>query len=64
MNSKKSFPKVSHKCNACGVCGKEDVSYHGSPDYETCTTCKGEKNKIFYRDMTTNEKLDYLLNKL
>jgi len=58
----KEFPKISHKCNTCGGDGLEDVSYHGSPQYEPCQRCDGKKDVIYYREMTVNEKLDYLLN--
>ena len=56
------FPKIAHKCSICGGDGIADVSYHGSPIYEDCQRCKGKKDVIYYREMTVNEKLDYLLN--
>ena len=55
------FPKVDHLCPVCGGTGKEDVSRHGSPQWEECYRCKGIKGFIFQREMTVGEKLDYLL---
>ena len=55
------FPKISYKCLICDGSGIEDISYHGSPIYEDCQRCKGKKDIIYYREMTVNEKLDYLL---
>ena len=56
------FPKIAHKCSICSGDGIEDVSCHGSPIYKDCQRCKGKKDIIYYREMTVNEKLDYLLN--
>ena len=58
----KNFPKVAHKCSVCGGDGIEDVSYHGPSIYEDCYRCEGKKDVIYYREMTVDEKLDYLLN--
>lgn len=58
------FPKVESKCTSCGGSGEQDTSYHGSSWYDTCMTCKGDKSLIFKREMTVDEKLDYLLTKV
>ena len=58
------FPKIEHNCTICGGSGKDDVSYHGSPIYEDCDRCKGEQNIKYYREMTTTEKLDFLLSEI
>jgi len=60
--SNHKFPKIPHKCTTCGGDGLEDVSYHGSPIYKDCQRCKGKKDVIYYREMTHDEKLEYLLN--
>lgn len=56
------FPRIEHKCLTCDGTGLEDVSHHGSPQYEKCSTCGGDTQRIFTREMTVNEKLDYLLS--
>ena len=55
------FPKIEYICTSCGGSGYEDVSYHGSPVYDDCFRCKGVKNVKYHREMTVDEKLDYLL---
>lgn len=55
------FPKVEYKCKNCDGTGLKDISYHGSPIFDTCTCCNGDKSKIYFREMDTEEKLNYLL---
>ena len=57
------FPNVETPCPSCSGFGKVDLAHHGSPDWEDCDMCKGGTRKI-HREMTTNEKLEYLLDHL
>lgn len=52
------FPMIQDKCLVCRGTGHVDMSYHGSPDFETCLPCRG--TGLVVREMTPEEKLLYL----
>lgn len=61
----RDFPQIKTTCYGSGgsSCynGKMDVSFRGIPEWEVCDICNG--TKVVVREMTTEEKLQYLLNK-
>lgn len=64
LNKIPIFPNVPIECPSCNGRGEVDMSYHGSPTWEDCPTCEGGIITNFAREMTTNEKLEYLLLQL
>jgi excinuclease UvrABC ATPase subunit len=58
---KHEFPKIPEECTRCDGSGLIDISHHGSPMYEDCRRCKGKEHVKYFREMDTDEKLDYLL---
>lgn len=34
-------PRIDAPCRGCNGRGSIDLAYHGSPDFETCTLCRG-----------------------
>ena len=59
------FPTIKKSiCRHCHGSGKIDISYHGSELIVRCEYCRGSGVKQHEREMTVDEKLEYLLKEI